>query len=276
MTELSGDDYYLISHLVRGSSGLDLGKGKEYLVVSRLEPLLPGLQLASLAELFARLRAQPVDTELVRKVSEALATHESLFFRDGLPFDYLVREMLPRLARARDPGAELRIWSSACSFGQEPYSILFSLEENPGCTEGRPCSLVATDFSAYAVSRAQAGLYSNFEVQRGLTPSQLTRFFEPVGSEWRVREAIRQRVRFLELNFLDSFLPIGTVDIIFCRNVLIYFEQGLKKEVLVRMRAILAPDGYLVLGSTESILGVTEDFEQVSDSPCAIFRPAPR
>lgn len=273
MADLSSEDYFLVSHLVRGQSGLDLGLGKEYLVVSRLEPLLPGLKLTTLAELFELLRAQPADRDLVRMVSEALATHESLFFRDCQPFEYLVKEMLPRICSSRPKTGPIRIWSAACSFGQEAYSILFSLDESPECLGGRDCEVVATDFSSFAIGRARAGLYSNFEVQRGLTNAQLAKFFEPAGNEWRVREHIRKRVKFHELNFLDSLLPIGAVDIIFCRNVLIYFDLGMKKEILERMRGILAPDGFLVLGSTESILGVTEVFDRVSDFNNAIFIP---
>ncbi|MGZ3693781.1 MAG: CheR family methyltransferase [Bdellovibrionota bacterium] len=276
MPDISPEDYYLISHLVRGQSGLDLGEGKEYLITSRIEPLLPQLGLASLQELFQILRSKSHDSSLGRTISEAMATHESLFFRDKLPFEYLVNDMVPRLSQAARPREKIRIWSAACSFGQEPYSILFSIEEAPVCLRGIQVEVIATDFSRFAISRAQAGTYSQFELQRGLTPEQIHKYFEPCGQEARVRERIRSKVDFREMNFLDSFASIGQVDIIFCRNVLIYFDLPMKKEILERMEKILAPDGYLVLGSTESILGVTEVFTRREEWNCSVFTPVSR
>ncbi len=273
MAEINQEDYLLTSHIVKGYSGLDLGDDKHYLLSSRLTPVLTKFKFKDMAELFGALRKSDRNMALVKAVSESLATHESLFFRDIVPFQYLTKTMIPNLCREGGPQRKIRIWSAACSIGQEPYSIVFSIDQARAALGNPSVELCATDFSSFAVERAKKGVYSQFEAQRGLTPSQVDSFFEklPATSEVQVRERFRKQIEFKELNFLDSFIGLGLFDIIFCRNVLIYFTNPMKKQILERMAQILKPDGYLVLGNTESMHGITEVFDRAENSNCAVY-----
>lgn len=273
MAEISIEDYNLISHVVKGYSGLDLGPDKRYLLESRLTPLLSKFKMTTLAELFAALRKNERNPFYIKAISEALATHESLFFRDVVPFDFMIKTIFPNLMKANPPEKKIRIWSAACSIGQEPYSIAFALHE-ARATLGQPnYEIIATDFSSFAIERAKRGIYSNFEAQRGLTQTQIHTFFNNVPStgEVQVKDIFKSRITFKELNFLDSFISLGSFDIIFCRNVLIYFTNEMKKQILEKMAFALQPNGYLVLGNTESTHGITNLFDRAERSNCSIY-----
>lgn len=272
MGDINQDDYLLVSHIVKGYSGLDLGADKHYLLTSRLSTILPKYNFKNLNELFQALRKSDRNTALIKAVSEALATHESLFFRDVALFQYMTKTMVPALRSGINKDRKLRIWSAACSIGQEPYSIAFALDDASHQQNSTNIEIVATDFSSYAIERAKKGVYSQFEAQRGLTAAQIETYFEKLpASEVRVRERFRKQIEFKELNFLDSFLGLGLFDIIFCRNVLIYFTNVMKKQILERMGQILKPDGYLVLGNTESMHGVTDMFDRAQNSNCSVY-----
>jgi chemotaxis protein methyltransferase CheR len=272
--------YDALANLVRARSGLALGPDKLYLVETRLAPLLRREGLADLDALVACLRGA-VQTrrgaELVREVVEAMATHETSFFRDAKPFAHLRQHALPRLHQARPPGQPIRIWSAAASTGQEAYSLAMIAAESSAALPGRIVEVLGTDLAREPVQRAREGLYSQFEVQRGLPIQMLIRYFEKEGDNWRVKPALRAAVRFQPWNLLDDPAPLGTFDVIFCRNVLIYFDPSTRAHVLAAISRRMAADGLLYLGGTETILGLTTRFvalatEQGAYVPAAIGR----
>lgn len=267
-------DYRFLAELLYSQSGLYLGEGKEYLVQSRLAPLAQRLGLADIAELCRHLR-QTADLTLVASVGEAMATHESLFFRDGTPFQLLRERILPELIAARASERRLRIWSAGSSTGQEAYSIAMLLEDFAGALRGWSVDILGTDYSAAAVARARVGLYTHFEVHRGLPEQLRLRHFAPEGAAWRLNDATRRKVRFQQANLLRPFVERGPFDIIFCRNVLIYFDVPTKRGVLDRLARVLAPDGYLFLGSSETATGVSERLARAGDMQTSVYRTAP-
>jgi chemotaxis protein methyltransferase CheR len=264
-------DYEFLTQLLRQTSGLALGEGREYLVESRLVPVAARLGLPGIAELVARIRAT-LDRDLVRAVGEAMATHESSFFRDEAPFTLLRDRILPELVAARRPSRRLRIWCAAASSGQEPYSVSMILDEMQLAAAGWTLEILATDFSAPALDRARRGVYTDFEVQRGLSRSVLERCLVRDEGGWRIRDAIRRPVVFRELNLMEPFGVVGTFDLVLCRNVLIYFDIPTKRDVLGRLAGTIAADGYLVLGAAETALGLTERLERVPETTANIFR----
>jgi chemotaxis protein methyltransferase CheR len=270
---ISPSDYRFLATMLREQSGLALDEGKHYLVESRLAPLAARLGYPRLPALFAALKAER-DAELARAVCEAMATHESLFFRDGVPFDVLRERMLPELVVARRATRTLRIWSAGASTGQEPYSIAMTiLESFPALADWR-IEILATDFSGSALERARSGVYSPFEVQRGLSPAQLARHFERQGADWQVAGRVRRMVTFRQANLLHPFAGMGCFDIVFCRNVLIYFDVPTKRDVLERLAPVIAPDGYLLLGSAETAVGLTAQLVRVPDISSSVYRTA--
>lgn len=263
-------DYRFLSELLQDQSGLCLGEGKEYLVQSRLLPLAQRLGLADVGELCRRLR-QTADLSLVAAIGEAMATHESLFFRDGTPFQLLRERIIPELIARRAAERRLRIWSAGASTGQEAYSIAMLLEDFAGALHGWSVDILGTDYSAAAVARARVGLYTHFEVQRGLPPLLRQRYFASEGAAWRLNDQIRRKVRFQQANLLRPFGERGPFDVVFCRNVLIYFDVPTKRGVLERLAQVLAPDGYLFLGSSETATGVTERLAR-ADTQTSVYR----
>jgi chemotaxis protein methyltransferase CheR len=238
-----------IAAFVKRRSGIVLTPDKAYLVESRLLPLARLRGLDGLAAIVAGL--QRGDATLQRLVVEAMTTNETLFFRDRLPFEQCERLILPQLIDARPPGATIRIWSAACSSGQEPYSLAMLIEECGFVADAR-FEIVATDISEAMIARATEGLYSQFEVQRGLAVRRLLQWFAQEGTHWRIAPRLRQRVAFSALNLLDDFSHLGRFDLILCRNLLIYFDQATKAALLERLAAALTPNGFLVLGATEA------------------------
>lgn len=255
-----GPDFDHFCRLVHEHSGLVLGPEKAYLIRSRLDPVAREAGFTGAPELLAALR-KGGSGALIERCVNALATHESSFFRDGAPFEVLTRRVIPDLVAARGPQRSLRIWCGACSSGQEPYSVAIALQEMGGALAGWRTEIVATDFSAPILEKAKAGLYTDFEVRRGLSPERLARWFEPHAGAWRVSPRLQQMVTFQTHNLLHGAGSLGTFDIVFCRNVLIYFDQARKRMVLEELARAMAPDGALFLGSAETILGLTTSLE---------------
>jgi len=248
----------VVAATVRARAGIVLGEEHGYLLATRLGPVMRRHGLGNLGELAARLRA-PGAEALAGDVTEAMTVNESFFFRDGKPFEHL-RRVLPALAAARPAGAPLRLWSAACSTGQEAYSVAMVAAELAPVLGGRAGEIIGTDLSREVVERAQAGLYTQFEVQRGLPVTALVRHFRQEENRWRVSPALRAMARFEVGNLLQDQRALGTFDVIFCRNVLIYFDPPTKTRVLAMLAARLAPDGVLYLGGAETVLGLSDRF----------------
>jgi chemotaxis protein methyltransferase CheR len=255
-------DYDFLRRLLKERSGLDLSSDKQYLVESRLIPLARRNGLAGIAELAAKIRSGA--DALTSDVVEAMTTNETFFFRDKIPFDHLRETILPALVQARANRRSLRIWSAASSTGQEAYSIAMCLKEFAGLAGWR-IEIVATDLSQEVLEKSKAGFYSQFEVQRGLPIQMLVRHFTQVGELWQLNADIRAMVQHRQLNLLQDFSHLGTFDVIFCRNVLIYFDQDTKIGVFDRLARMLEPDGVLALGAAESVVGITDAFKPYPD-----------
>lgn len=259
--------YETIANLIRARSGLALGPDKLYLVETRLAPLLrrEGLQdLGALAERLRNTIQAPRDVELAREVVEAMTTNETLFFRDARPFTHLRQQALPRLHQSRPAGHAIRVWSAAASTGQEAYSLAMALSESRAVVPGRRVEVLGTDLAREPIQRAREGLYTQFEVQRGLPVQMLVRYFEKEDAGWRVKADLRSDVEFHEWNLLADLSPLGTFDIVFCRNVLIYFDPTTKVRVLDAIARQMTPDGLLYLGGTETTLGLTTCFRPLA------------
>ena len=266
-------DYRFLTHFLRQASGLSLGEGKEYLVEGRLAPVALSAGYSDLAELVRALRRQPA-RELVDIVTEAMTTNETLFFRDIKPFDDMRDQLLPQLIAARKTTRKLRIWSAAAATGQEAWSLAMLLRSQFPELRDWNVEIVGTDLSASAIQRAREGVYSQFEVQRGLPVQMLIRFFEQTDSGWRIRDELRDMVRFQELNLLHSFSALGTFDVVFCRNVLIYFDEQTRSSLLNRMARSMAPDGCLLPGSAETIHGTSDRFQLEPACRSTVYRLA--
>ncbi len=257
-------DFDLLCRILKERSGLVLAADKAYLVESRLLPVVRRRNMKSLDDLVAALGSRP-EEEMVRDIVEAMTTNESSFFRDIKPFEQFHDFVLPQILKARAGTRTMRIWSAACASGQEPYTIAMILNEAKDALAGWQVEIVATDLSTEILEKAQAGLYSQFEVQRGLPIQLLVKYFRQEGERWRIDPAIRNMVRFRCLNLLDDFTPLGQFDVIFCRNVLIYFDQPTKTVVLDRLAQLLPTDGFLFLGGAETIIGISDKFQSPPD-----------
>lgn len=255
-------DFHFLEQLVRKRSGLVLSADKSYLIESRLAPIARKEGLASIDELVRVIRQRP-DERLIAAVVDAMTTNETFFFRDKTPFDLLKDDVLGPITKARGPGQKLRIWCAAASTGQEPYSIAMTIEQNPGVMNGMTAEILGTDISDRVLEKARAGIYSQFEVQRGLPIQLLMKHFEKNDDNWRISDKMRAAVRFQTLNLLADFRALGRFDIVFCRNVLIYFDNETKRDVLERMARQMSDDGVLLLGAAETVLGLTEAFKTV-------------
>jgi chemotaxis protein methyltransferase CheR len=262
---MNGDEFDILSSLVKERSGLVLTRDKAYLLESRLLPVARKWQLKTLGDVAAAVRNR-ADSGLVRAVVEAMTTNESFFFRDVKPFDQFKSFVLPHLVRARAATRSIRIWSAACSSGQEPYSLAMILSEQRAQLAGWRIDILATDLSTEILDKAQAGLYSQFEVQRGLPIQFLVKYFKQQGERWQIDPAIRSMVHFKQVNLLDDMAALGRFDVIFCRNVLIYFDQPTKTLVLDRLSRQMAPDGHLYLGGAETVLGISARLQPVPDN----------
>ena len=270
-------DYEYLRKLLKERSGLDLSADKQYLVESRLVPLARRASLPGIPELVAKMKsgAEP----LIAEVVEAMTTNETFFFRDKVPFDHLKDAVLPALVQARAARRSLRIWCAAASTGQEPYSIAMCLKEAGSLLSGWRTEIIATDLSLGVLEKAKAGTFSQFEVQRGLPIQMLVKYFTQNGEMWQLNADIRSMVQYRQLNLLQDFAHLGTFDIIFCRNVLIYFDQPTKATIFEKMSRMIEPDGVLALGAAESVVGITNAFKPFPDRRglyCTSAAPAVR
>ncbi|MBV1700493.1 MAG: protein-glutamate O-methyltransferase CheR [Hyphomicrobiales bacterium] len=239
-------------------AGLEFDQDKLWLAESRLAPLAERHGLPNIDALIGQI-ASGLDPALDCETLEAMLTHETLFFRDRVPFEQFRLHMLPKLLAERADKRHIRIWSAACSTGQEPYSLAMLLDEEGKKLNGWRVEIIATDLSRGAIETARTGRYSQFEVQRGVPITYLLRHFERDGDNWQLREPVRSRVEFRQHNLIDDFSGLGKFDIIFCRNVLTYFDATTKKSALERLRLALNPGGFLVLGAFETALALAPD-----------------
>jgi chemotaxis protein methyltransferase CheR len=263
-------DYEFLRKLLKERSGLDLSADKQYLVESRLIPLARRVGLAGIAELTAKMKGGA--EALTAEVVEAMTTNETFFFRDKIPFDHLRETVLPELLQARANRRSLRIWCAASSSGQEPYSIAMCLKEFASTLMGWRVEILATDLSQGVLDKSRAGVFSQFEVQRGLPIQMLVKHFTQVGELWQLNADIRAMVQHRQLNLLQDFSHLGTFDVIFCRNVLIYFDQNTKASIFDRLAKMLEADGVLALGAAESVVGITDAFKPYPDRR-GLYRP---
>ncbi len=240
-------------------SGLVLDDSKTYLIEARLGPIVSEAGLASIDALCQQLRLNPT-SPLRQKVVDAMATNETSFFRDMVPFEIVRKVILPELIKTNQHSKKIRIWSAACATGQEPYSLAMLLSNMGPALAGWNVEILATDMVERVLERARNGTYSHYEIQRGLPAQYMTRFFDQVGTEWQVRPELKKWIQFRRLNLLSDYSGLGLFDIIFCRNILIYFDIASKKKVLEQMAASLSPNGVLFLGGGETPLGITDRF----------------
>jgi len=256
------EDFDFLAGMLKERSGLMLTPDKVYLLESRLTPLARKRGLDTLDALVQKLRAR-TDQTLVRDVTEAMTTNESFFFRDNTPFDLFKNHVMPAMEKARGTQKRLRIWCAAASTGQEPYSLAILLREQWHKYKDWRIEIVGTDICTQVLEKAKAGEYSQFEVQRGLPIQLLIKYFTQDGDTWRLNDDIRKMVTYRPFNLLDNLTGLGSFDVIYCRNVLIYFDQPTKSGVLDRMAKVLSKDGTLFLGAAETVLGITDAFRPV-------------
>jgi chemotaxis protein methyltransferase CheR len=256
---LAPDTFAFVADLVRRRSAIQLEAGKEYLVESRLLPLARERGCAGVDAFVREVRTANREADLVRVV-EALATHETSWFRDQTPFEALRTQVLPDVLHRRGPAARVRVWSAACSSGQEPYSVAMVAAET--LPPGASIEILATDLSAPILEHARTGTYSQLEVNRGLPAPMIVRHMVRAGAQWQVSPALRRQVTFRQHNLLDP-APPGPFDLVLLRNVLIYFDLPTKQAILRRVRQVIAPGGVLVLGAAETTIGVDDAWQRV-------------
>jgi len=257
---MNAPDFQFLIDVLKQRSGLVLSPDKGYLIESRLLPIARDNGLDNIEDLVVKVR-QTKDENLLVAITEAMTTNESFFFRDEKPFTIFREQTLPHLMETRGPKKHLRIWCAAASTGQEPYSLAMILKEEAAKLAGWRIEILGTDLSVDVLEKSQVGLYSQFEVQRGLPIQMLMKYFDQVNEQWQIDQDIRGMVKYQQFNLLDDFRTFGQFDVIFCRNVLIYFDQETKCDILGRMSRQLAPDGSLFLGGAETVLGITEAFK---------------
>jgi chemotaxis protein methyltransferase CheR len=258
---MTSEDIDHLAALLKGRSGLILASDKTYLIESRLSPLARREGFASVAALLSALRTKR-DEKLMAAATDAMTTNETFFFRDKTPFDQLKSDVVPKLYKARHSG-DLKIWCAACSTGQEPYSLAMMVDDLRQSHPRLNLDILATDISQRCLDKAQAGLYTQFEIQRGLPIQMMVKHFEKLDDMWQISTKIRASVRFKAVNLLEDLRGIGRMDVIYCRNVLIYFDLATKRKVLEQMANLLPDDGYLFLGSAETVLGITDQFRPI-------------
>ena len=260
---MTPQDFDYLRKLLKERSGLVLSAEKQYLAESRLLPVARRNGLTTLAELVAKLK-MPTPT-LANEVVEAMTTNETFFFRDKIPFEHVHDTIMPALIAARAREKRIRIWCTAASTGQEPYSIAMVLTGFHAQLAGFRVDILATDIAGEVLERAKTGTYTQFEVQRGLPIQLLVKHFSKAGENWQIAPELRHMVQFRTLNLLNDFSPLGMFDLVFCRNVLIYFDQPTKTSVLNRLARQMPEDGYLVLGAAETVVGLTDCFKPVPE-----------
>jgi len=270
--DLSASDLEFVRKLIRDRGGIELDADKGYLVVARLQKVVTTLSLGTLDQLLAELRSGR-RRDIEEAVLDAMTTNETLFFRDSHPFPTLAEKIIPQILS--DKGTDdLTIWCAAASSGQEPYSLAIVIQEHFArlAREGK-VRIIATDLSSSMIERCREGRYSSFEVSRGLPPEYLDRYFVPDGNDYVVKECLRSMVDARTLNLTGSLASLPRVDLVMLRNVLIYFSAETKKEILSRIRTLLRPEGYLMLGGAESLVGLDTGYERISFDRTVVYRP---
>ncbi|MCP1840232.1 chemotaxis protein methyltransferase CheR [Bradyrhizobium sp. USDA 4524] len=264
-------DYEYLRKLLKDQSGLDLSADKQYLIESRLLPLARKSGLSGIPDLVAKIKAGS-STHTVQVV-EAMTTNETFFFRDKVPFEHFRDTIMPEVLKARAARRSVRIWCAAGSTGQEPYSLAMCLKEMGAALAGWRVEIIATDLSQEVLEKSKAGIYSQFEVQRGLPIQMLVKYFKQSGEFWQVNPELRAMVQHRQLNLLHDFSQLGTFDVIFCRNVLIYFDQDTKINIFNRLARSMEADGFLVLGAAETVVGLTDTFKPLPERR-GLYRPS--
>ena len=263
-------DYEYLRKVLKDSSGLDLSADKQYLIESRLLPLSRKCGLSGISELVQKMKGG--SASLVAQVVEAMTTNETFFFRDKVPFDHFRNSIMPEILQARAGRKSVRIWCAAGSTGQEPYSLAICLKEMGAALAGWRIEIIATDLSQEVLEKSKAGIYSQFEVQRGLPIQMLVKYFKQTGEFWQVNADIRAMIQHRQLNLLNDFSQLGVFDVIFCRNVLIYFDQDTKIDIFNRLARQTEADGFLVLGAAETVVGLTDVFKPYPERR-GLYRP---
>ncbi len=273
---LNPQDFDQFRQFLESACGISLGDNKQYLVTNRIRRILEENNIATFAEL-VRVLKLGVNRRLRDQVVDSMTTNETFWFRDIYPFDHLKNTLLPQLMQANNRMfGPVRIWSAACSSGQEPYSISMMVEDYKRQAMGnllRPVQIVATDLSPTVLEQARRGEYDRLSVLRGLSAERLERYFDnPDPNTWRVKSYVKERIEFRLLNLMDSYAALGKFDIVFCRNVLIYFNADLKRQILQKIHASLRPQGLLFLGSSEGLAGAGDLFEMVRCEPGILYK----
>jgi chemotaxis protein methyltransferase CheR len=257
-------EYEYLRKFLRDHSGLDLSADKQYLIESRLMPLARKAGLSGIGELVQKLQGLG-SSALQTSVVEAMTTNETFFFRDKVPFDHFRETIMPDIIKARASRKNVRIWCAAGSTGQEPYSLAMCLKEMSAALTGWRVEIVATDLSQEVLEKSKAGIYSQFEVQRGLPIQMLVKYFRQTGETWQINPELRAMIQHRQLNLLHDFSQLGAFDVIFCRNVLIYFDQETKINIFNRLARQVEADGFLVLGAAETVVGLTDTFRPIPE-----------
>lgn len=260
---MTPNDFNSLREMLKKTSGLVLNDDKQYLIESRLGPVAKRLKFDSVDDLVAKWRGG--DALLEKNIVEAMTINESFFFRDKTPFDNFKNVILPNLVEQKKDSRQLRIWSAAASTGQEAYSLAMILQEHKHLLEGWRIDILGTDLSSQALEKARTGLYSQFEVQRGMPVTYLVKNFKQVGSMWQLDPKIVAMVQYKQFNLLKPFTIFGLFDVIFCRNVLIYFDKDTKTDVLQRLQKQGNPGCYLVLGASETLVGLNNTYQPVDN-----------
>jgi chemotaxis protein methyltransferase CheR len=263
-------DYEYLRKVLKDRSGLDLSADKQYLIESRLLPLSRKSGLSGISELVQKMKGGSAD--LTTQVVEAMTTNETFFFRDKLPFEHFRDSIMPEILQARASRRSIRIWCAAGSTGQEPYSLAMCLKEMSAAISGWRIEILATDLSQEVLEKSKAGIYSQFEVQRGLPIQLLVKYFKQIGEFWQINADIRAMVQHRQLNLLHDFSQLGGFDVVFCRNVLIYFDQDTKVNIFNRLAKVTEPDGFLALGAAETVVGLTDVFKPYPERR-GLYRP---
>lgn len=258
---IAPQDFDFIRTFVFDQAGIVLETGKQYLVESRLAPIAKQFKHDSLAGVVTALKGR--DLAVRRAVIEAMTTNETTFFRDIAPFDVLRDHVIPRLMDVRKSTKELKIWYGASSTGQEPYSVVMMLLQHFPQLESWRVTHYATDINLEVIERARQGRYNQVEMNRGLPAAYLVKYFEKTGADWQLKQTVRDRVKFEQLNLVKAWQAMPTFDIIMLRNVMIYFDIEAKKQILTKLNRQLAPDGYLFLGGAETTMGLTDSFKRM-------------
>lgn len=265
------EDFEIFQSLLKKTSGLAIGEDKVYLLESRLRTIVNDNGLASLKELASKIKMSPT-SELAWAVVEAMTTNETSFFRDNRPFNLFKDVVMPAIMQKNQATKHVRIWSAACSSGQEAYSLAMIIKEQGWEAQGWKFEIIGTDISQEIVNTAKEGIYSQFEVQRGLPIQMLMKYFSQENEKWKLSDTIKSMVQYRTFNLLEPMSLMGKFDIVFCRNVLIYFDRETKGDVLDRIEKITNSGGYLFLGGAETILGVTDRFVAV-DGHRGLYQP---